>query len=182
MFAQREKKRHLKIYIYSEPVQDQTAKLICSSFNPCSAPSLQFHSSPIDFLHRPSPWWLQLGLLSPLLGPEPWLLWDRVHLTAVGNDVSGKVHGSHFTHTHRKVHTIINFSPGPFWVRYCFPRGFLDHRLWPNQGCECLMLQFSWICSNWSNRKSDYSLCPFKFNYQSVSLNCFFALKTFQEK
>lgn len=33
------KKRHLKIYIYSEPVQDQTAKLIWSSFNPCSPPS-----------------------------------------------------------------------------------------------------------------------------------------------
>lgn len=50
------KKRRLKIYIYSEPVQDQTAKLICSSFNPCSAPSSQFPSSPsIDFQHGPLP-------------------------------------------------------------------------------------------------------------------------------
>lgn len=49
-------KRHLKIYIYSEPVRDQTAKLICSSFNPCSAPSPQFPLSPsIDFPHGPSP-------------------------------------------------------------------------------------------------------------------------------
>lgn len=48
--------RHLKIYIYSESVQDQTAKLICSSFNPCSTPSSQFLFSPsIDFLCRPSP-------------------------------------------------------------------------------------------------------------------------------
>ena len=54
--TERGKKRHLKIYIYSEPVEDQTAKLICSSFNPCSAPSPQFPFSPsIDFLHGPLP-------------------------------------------------------------------------------------------------------------------------------
>lgn len=72
MFAQEEKKteRHLKIYIYSESVRDQTAKLIFSSLNACSAPSLQFHYSPsIDFPHGPSPWRLQAGPLSPLLRP-----------------------------------------------------------------------------------------------------------------
>lgn len=65
----RGRERHLKIYIYSESVQDQTAKLICSSFNPCSAPSPRLPSSPsIDFRRWPSPWRLQPGLLSPLLG------------------------------------------------------------------------------------------------------------------
>lgn len=113
MFAQREReKRHPKIYIYSEPVQDQTARLICSSFNPCSAPSPRFPFSPsIDFLHGPSPWRLQPGPLSPLLRPEPCLLWDRVHLTALDKDEPGGVYRAPI-HTHAR--TVINFSAGPF--------------------------------------------------------------------
>ena len=78
-----------------------------STLPSCSAPSPQFPVSPsIDFPRWPSPWRLQAGLPSPLFRPEPWLLWDRFHWAAFGNDVFGGQHWASFTHTHTHTHTL----------------------------------------------------------------------------
>lgn len=126
MFAQDEKKteRHLKIYIYSESVRDQTAKLIFSSLNACSAPSLQFHYSPsIDFPHGPSPWRLQAGPLSPLLRLQG--SFDCLGQWCAQSRAQSPIH----THiqTHTLTHTIIYFFTGPSYCSEWLCQGPISH-------------------------------------------------------
>lgn len=88
MFAQKEKEREKDILKYTfiqslcEIKQHNWSALpsTLALLPPCNSPThqvLTFH-----ICHRHDDY-----MLSPILRPKPWLLWDRVYLTALRNDV-----------------------------------------------------------------------------------------------